>query len=468
MSRTIDLIKNTIIIFIGKIATQMLIFFLLPIYTKFLNPSDYGYVDVVITYIQLLIPIVILELDMGVFRFLLDQRQNKDGQKEIISSTFFLIAKLTIIFLMLGWIISYFINIKLFHLIIANIFATILSSYLLQISRGFGKNVNYSIACFITGLVTIISNIILIIYLNKGAESILISATMGNLICSIYLFISLRMYNYLSLKKYNQKRNKEILKYSIPLIPNFLSWWIVNVSDRTLISAFLGVNANGIYAAATKFPSIINSLFSIFSLSWTESASLHIDDNDRDDFFSKVANNVIKIFGCLSIGLITAMPMFFSIFIKEQYYEAYFQIPILILGSFFNCIVLVYSAIYVAKKMTKQVALTSLFSAIINIFINLIFIKKMGLYAASISTVIAYISMAIYRHFDLKKFVKIKYERKTISLVTVGLIIAIISYYINDLYFSLVTLILTIILSILLNADNINAIKLLIERKIKN
>ena len=56
-------------------------------------------------------------------------------------------------------------------------------------------------------------------------------------------------------------------QYSIPLVPNGISWWIVNVSDRTIITAIIGTAANGIYAVSNKFPTILSSLLGIFNLS---------------------------------------------------------------------------------------------------------------------------------------------------------------------------------------------------------
>ena len=68
-----------------------------------------------------------------------------------------------------------------------------------------------------------------------------------------------------------------MLKYSVPLVPNMLSWWIVNASDRMIISTILGIAQNGIYSAANKFSGVVSTLYSVFNLTWTESAALNID-----------------------------------------------------------------------------------------------------------------------------------------------------------------------------------------------
>ena len=217
---------------------------------------------------------------------------------------------------------------------------------------------------------------------------------------------------------------------------------LIHCLKHLLISTFLGVAANGIYAVATKIPSIISGFLNIFSLSWTESASLHIDDPDRDEFFSSVARNIVKIFSSLSILVIAAMPFVFDIIIGSNYREAYNYIPIAILGVFFNCMVSVYSAIYVAKKLTKKVAMTSLLSAIINIVVDLGLIHFIGLYAAVISTAIAFLVMTIYRHFDVKKYVKIKYKPADLILAILGFAVVTFLYYLSGTITHLTALLL--------------------------
>ena len=84
--RSVSLVKNTLIIAFGKLSTQFLTFLLLPLYTTYLATSEFGTVDLVMTYVTLLAPIITVSLEMGVFRFLIDVRGDTKGQKQIIST----------------------------------------------------------------------------------------------------------------------------------------------------------------------------------------------------------------------------------------------------------------------------------------------------------------------------------------------------------------------------------------------
>ena len=142
-------------------------------------------------------------------------------------------------------------------------------------------------------------------------------------------------------------------------------------------------------------------------------------------------------------------------------------IPIFLVGVLCNCIICVYSAIYIAKKLTKQVALTSIMSALINIIFNLLFIKFLGLYAACFATSIAYLLMMIYRHIDLKKYVNIKYQESIIILTIIMFMISIVFYYLNKPNLNILNLIIVIIYSFVINKKLLLEIKKYLEKQRK-
>jgi O-antigen/teichoic acid export membrane protein len=290
---------------------------------------------------------------------------------------------------------------------------------------------------------------------------------LANFICSLYLFIRLKLYKQINFKLVDISLIKDMNKYSLPLIPNGISWWIVNVSDRSIISFVLGSSANGLYAISNKFPTIISSLTGVFNLSWSESAALHINSKDRDEFFSDITNTVIKLFTSLGVGMIACMPFVFPILIDSKYNDAYNYIPFLVLGTVFNVAICLYSQVYLAKKLSKQVASTAIVGAIINIIINVLFIKKIGLYAASISTAISYFVMMVYRHIDLKKYINIKIEDGLILRTILIFTFSIILYYQNNLILNILNLIIVVIYAFLLNKDFLLATYKTIYSKLK-
>lgn len=451
MSKKQQLMKNTIIIFMGRVCTQLISFFLLPLYTSFLLTDEYGLVDLITTYVTLLVPIITLELEMSVFRYLIDARKSEAKTKKILSNNFLVLLISLLCFSVIYIVVTCFWKFDFRWLVLIDIIICTFSGNFLQISRGLGKTIDYAISCIITGASTVLLNVLFIVFLHMGAMGMILSMMLANGFGALYLFFKLRLYKQINFKLKDTKLIKDMYKYSIPLVPNGVSWWIVNASDRTIISVVLGAAANGVYAISNKFPTIISSLLGIFNLSWSESAALHINSHDRDEFFSDVLNTVTKLFTSLGVGMIACMPFVFPILINSKYNEAIYYIPILVLATVFNVAICLYTGIYIAKKMTKQVASTTIMGAIINIVINLLFIKRFGLYAASLSTAISYFIMMVYRHFDLKKYVNIKYDKglliKTLFIFTFSIFL----YYQKNMILNILNLVVVVIYAVVLN-----------------
>lgn len=459
-----ELLKNTAIIFVGRICTQFISFILLPIYTYYLNTYEYGLIDLIQTYIALFVPVIALRLDSSVFRFLIDERGNEENKKIVISNVIIALFVQVIVFLILYMCIARYIILDYYWLVIFNILFMTISSVFIQIPRGMGDNVGYSITCCITGLIAITLNIVLVVISRLAGRGVLISSGLANMIGCIFIIFRCKLYKYVEIRAFDKSKVKQLLKYSLPMVPDGLSWWVINASDRTIVSTFINVGANGIYAVSSKFSNILSSFFSVINMSWQESASIHINDDDRDNFFSDIINNILNIFVVLCLGILVCIPLAFEILIGEDYFESLKYIPILLLSNIFNVLGGMFGGIYISKKMTKEVAKTTIFAAAINIIINLIFVKKFGLYAAAISTLIAYFSIFIYRYIGSKEFVKITFSKNIIICSIIMYVISTTLFYINNFIGNFINIIIVVIYAFITNRNNL----LLLFNMLKN
>lgn len=468
MNREKNLAKNTLIITIGKICTQLITFFLLPLYTGILSTEEYGTVDLLNTLVSLLLPIVTFQVEQAVFRELIEVRGKNDKESRIISSAVITVIFQCIVYLIIFALISPFINNHYKFFLATNVVANIFLSLLLQIARGFGDNKKYAFASFISALSTIVFNVLFLVVIKLGANGMLLGTMLGQIVATIYLFISLKIYKYLKVKDYKKEVIKSLWKYSLPLIPNAISWWVFNASDRVIASAFLGVDQNGILAASLKFSAVFITFYNIFNMSWTESISIAIKDDDVSDYFNRMFNIVLRLFTAMAVGMIACMPFVFPIMINEKFSAGYGLVPISIAGSLFNVIVGLISVIYVAEKNTKAIASTSIVSAVINIIVHLVLIKFIGLYAAVISTFVAFFVMSIYRLVDAsKRYFKIKIDMKFIIQTLIALIFVFVSYYINNIYLNVFVVLFAVLFAIYINKDSFDIIFKLFTKKLK-
>lgn len=466
MSREKQLVKNTAIVAVGKICTQFISFFLLPLYTAMLTTAEYGTVDLLNTYVSLLIPIITFQIEQAIFRFLIDVRNDEQEQKKLISTTFFIAIIQSVLFLIIYFFIAEFINNSYKYFLATNVVACIFSSIMLQICRGLGDNKLYSIGSLISAICTVTFNILFLVVFKLGAYGMLSATLLANVLCALFIIFKKKLYKYLKVKLFTKELLKKLWKYSIPLIPNALSWWIVNASDRTIITTLMNVGANGVYSAANKFSAICIQFFNIFNLTWTESASMYINDKDSSKYFSNIMNTTLKLFCAICIGIIAFMPFVFSLLINERYNEAYYQIPILMLSTLFNIVVCLLGSVYVAKKKTNEIAKTSVMAAIINIVVNVALIKHIGLYAASISTLVAYLSMAIYRYIDVQRLVKIRIDKKLLLMSFPMVVIVGVAYYSKNLYGCLTAAVLAIVYAWFMNRETLLGMLDTLKKKI--
>ena len=314
-----ELIKNTIIIFLGKACTQLISFLLLPLYTSTLSSSEYGIVDLVTTYITLLVPVITLQLEMAIFRFLIDVRNDEDEKKNVITNAYIVVTIMVMVatLIYMGICFVWDSEYKLYFYGMA--VATIYSNLSLQVARGKGDNIGYAIGSIIAGSTTVVLNVILLLVAKMGIEAMFLSVIISNLLCFIFLLIREKIWRSIKIQTLKKEKIKELLRYSLPLVPNGLLCWIINVSDRTIISIIMGSAANGIYAISNKFSSIIIGVYNIFNLSLTESVSLYMNDEDRAYYLSDLMSKIFKIFAYICIETLLLMFIMFPILINSAY-----------------------------------------------------------------------------------------------------------------------------------------------------
>lgn len=468
MSREGSLIKNTAIITIGKICTQLITFFLLPLYTSILSTQEYGIIDLLITVTSLCLPFFTLQLEQGLFRTLIEVRGKKEEETIIVSSGITVVTFQVILYTFIYWGVSHFIQNDYKVYLIVNIIAFSYSTILLQIARGFGDNKTYAMGSFLSALFTIMFNILFLVGLRLRVEGMLLGTIMGHIVCVVYLTFALKIYQYIRIRKFDKDTSKQLLKYSIPLIPNAISWWIFNVSDRVVVSAILGVAQNGILSAASKFSTVYIVFFNIFHISWTESVSVNINDKDIKDFFNKTFNVALRFFVSVGFMIIACMPFVYPFILNERYSRGYVLVPMMILASLLNVVVGLISAIYVAKKNTKAIANTSIISAVLNIIIHLALIHRVGLFAASISTFASYFIMCIYRLQDIKKrYFKIEIEPKFVFVTLCTFLVIIICYYMSGWKIHILGLAVTAVYAVVMNRNIVEFLRKFITQKIK-
>ncbi|AXI12235.1 lipopolysaccharide biosynthesis protein [Lactiplantibacillus plantarum] len=412
------LINNVGIFAIGNLGSKLISFILIPIFTRYMPASEFGHVDIITTTVNMLLPIVSLSIADAVFRFVMDKNAN---QTRIFTTG--LIFNFVMIVISL---VSYPI-LKLSHVAYAGYILLYLSAGLLQLLlQNFVRGIGYIRLFAINGLT---SSIVLagvgiwrIVFQHAGVIGYLDALISSTLVSIIFLITFSSIWRFITFTQFNLQMLRTMLIYSVPLIPNSFLWFFTNDASRYFIVGFLGLTANGLYAVATKIPTIINVFYTVFAQAWQISA-VEEYENDRDgDFFSTIFNANVGLSVILIGGILVVLKPVMSIFVASSYFLAWQIVPSLLFASFFSNLSSFLGTIYLATKKTGGIMKTTVYGMIVNILLNCTLVPIFGLQGAGIGAALGFAFIAGVRLIDVRKFVKLNIAWVNLE-ISIGLMI---------------------------------------------
>ena len=231
-------LKNTLIYFLGNVLTKILTFLLIPLYTNYLKTEDYGYYDLSVSIITLIIPIVFFQIWDGMFRFIYDYKDKNDKQKIVTNGIFIAIIG-TVLYLIVIVIAQCFIDIN-YKFLIFIYGITIGFQYIYgTISRTYERNKLYMVSGVINTLVNLSLNIFLITVLKLNIEALYISQIIGNLIQIIIIELKIKPIKNMNIKDISSSKIKAMVKFSMPIAITTISTWLLTGYTRIVISSSL-------------------------------------------------------------------------------------------------------------------------------------------------------------------------------------------------------------------------------------
>lgn len=464
MNQKKQLLKNTVIIAIGKLSTQIVSFLLLRLYTSKLTTSEYGTYDFLVTLSTFLLPIITMLMEESMFRFLIDAEDLK-SKKRVITATIAYTAVGTLAFSIIAGIVMGIMKYEYAVVFLLFIISNVLIGLSNALARGTGKIKLYSFSNFILGASTIVLNIVFIVNFKLGVSGLLWSNTVANSVTAIVVLMKLHLPQFISIKDLNKKTLSEMLRYSIPLVPNNLSWIIISLSDRLMLTWMAGANANGIYSIANKFPNIIYTFYGFFSTAWKESAARILKEDNKTQYYNSIYRDIKFFLKAIVLGLIATMPFAFPLLVDSSYNEAYIYIPILVISIYYTNMSNFYGGIFTAYKNTKIMGSTTVVAAIINVGLNLILIPKFGIWAATLSTLISNVIVFAYRRYRLSEYIQLKEKFNYVFWIL--LVITLITYYKNNMILNIIMFIIVLAYCVITNKNFIKKILQPIVNKIK-
>ncbi len=438
--------KNTLIIAIANIGSKAIAFFLAPLYSYYLTTLQYGMIDLITTTTSLIIPFYCLDVYEATFRFSNDKKYNP--VKVLTSSLAVCVPSLIVT--IIGLIICLFVGSKALYVAYTMVFTYFGSmiNILSQFARGQNKMKVFAITGVINSVGLLAANIIFLICLRLELNGWLISYLIAQIVTILYLMFHCNVFKFVRWRYIDKEYIFIFIKFCTPLIPTAAMWWIMNASDRYMITFFLNAGFNGIYSVANKLPAILSVFENVFYQAWQTTAITTMHDSDRDKIYSDIFTKYLKFLTIGVVGLLViGRPMVIYLF-ASGYSDAWICLAPLILSVSVHALAGNLGSLYSVFKSTKGALYSTIAGAVVNIVLNIFFIPKFGILGAALTTLIGYIVTLAYRWFDVKKFVYLKINIKEISIYTGLIIIQFVLYYINNpvSYFLRIILLLSVLI----------------------
>jgi len=426
-----NLLKNVLIFSIGNFGSRFLVFFLVPLFSYYLSTSEMGFYDLVVVTIGLVVPLATIQLSDSIYRWLLDIKDKRFH--ETISSSFIVLGGIVFLVLFLFYLVSFFFPIKYKWFIGGYFLVSCLYPFFLAVARGMRLNKLYALSGMVNSAILVAVNWLLLTQFSMGIKALFISHIAASLVALLMLLYGTQLYKYVSLKYFSKSAISDFVLYSLPLIPNAISWWFINSANRYIILYFMGAESNGVYAMSSRVAMALYAVNSIFNLAWQESAITEFDKENRDKFYSEVFNRYFVLEMSVVILLIPVSKLFVMFFVSEEFIDSWKYMPMLLVGVAFATFSAFFGTGYLSAKKTLGAFSTTIYGAIVNIVLSLLFVPAIGLQGATIGIVAGFITTWLLRVYQTKKYFNIVFKKlemgSMVCLVTLSVLLV---FYINS------------------------------------
>lgn len=474
MGRYSRLGKNTLLVLLGNAGSKLIGLIMLPLYTRWLTVGDYGLTDVLNVYVSLLIGVISCCIGESLFIFPkdTDEKQKREYFSSGVAFLIIMLIATAIIFFILynfshykSISNSFFDNIWLVYSMIVCMLS---QQVIQQFTRSLDKMTIYSMTGIVVTLAT--AGFAFVFIPHYGVYGYVVSINFAYICGALYSFFFSGSYKYLSYHSIKRERCSEMLKYSIPLIPNGIMWWLVGALNRPIMELNVGLEGIGLYAVANKFPGIITMLFTVFCTSWQISVIEEYGKEGFEQFYNKVFRFVaFLLFGVLIIITLSSKVLI-TIFTTPDYYSAWVFVPLLTLGALLSSISSMGGMVFSAEKQSKYYFYSSIWGALIAVIANIILIPLFGVLGAAISPVLSFFVMAVSRNIYAWKYVHLVQTNKYYAMILIAIGSVICPFLVKStlLFYSLncVFLVLIVLLNLDLREDIIIAINKIVKVKL--
>lgn len=469
--------KETLIYGTSTIVARLLNFFLVPLYTYFLAPQDYGVVATVFAFMAFINIVYQYGMDQAYFRY---AKENKT--KELFATPLIAIFTsgifLSVILCLISAPIAAFLGIGAKYGNLIKLACFVMALDALNIVpfaklRFDHKPWQFMLTRTASIVVNVIGNILVLAYFKSGVEGIFIAGIFASL-TSLLLLLPMTLKNFVL--HFDKDLFKKMFLFSWPFIPAGMASILVNVIDKPLLTHLVGLKAVGIYQANFKIGVFMMLVVSMFDQAWRPFFNQYSYEENAKELFAQIFTYFTAVTTWIFLGLTFLMPLiiktpFFNHYlIAPAYWDGIKIIPLVLAGYLFYGFYINFMVAPFITKKTRILMWITLLGAAGSILTNLTLVPVFGIIGAGWAIFVSYIIMAGSLFIFLQKNYPIKYEYKKVAFIAGAVLVflALNTLFKNALNMQIILLVLyPFIISLVLDKDNFLRIKKLFLKKKK-
>jgi O-antigen/teichoic acid export membrane protein len=443
--------KNIFIFGLGTSLSKLMSVLLIGLYTRHITTEDFGYYDILFTVISMMTPLVTLQIIDALYRYLLDSRDESDANRAVTASFAVVVAGLGLAVGVLS-VINSLTDIRMGWLLPLYSVTSVMLIFFQQTARGLRRNTVYAMSGVLYTAVMAGANILFIVGFGMSVEALFISVIIADVIAILFIELTVGVCRRVKIKALDMWLVKSMCRYSIPLLPNALIWWLLMLLSRISISAVLGTDANGIFAASAKFPALLMTVYNIFGLAWQESAITEYGSKDRNEYYTITFNRYMRLLLSSLLILLSVTRGVTAILIGEDYASAWLYIPYLYFGSVFAAFSQFYGTGYLSAKKTVGAFVTTAIGVACGASV-LITVPALGIQAAALAQMAAYLAVFLIRTVHTRQFFRIRVDLRALAALSVLAVLFTFGYFRADLRLDLAMLGISVVIFVIFNLE---------------
>ncbi|RYQ54709.1 lipopolysaccharide biosynthesis protein [Bifidobacterium pseudolongum] len=407
MGKYKNLLVNIGLFGLNTVATKLITFLLVPLYTWYMSATEFGITDMSVIVINLVMPLATLSIADATLRYALD---DVDRDKQYITIGLLVVTLSCIIVLcclpclkmgVFGGLGSYS------WLFLLSYAANAYQMFFNNVARAVNEVKIIPIASAVTALSTGVLAYAFIGLMHSNIYGYFWSLIIGNALGCLFYLLGGHLVRYLATVTLHEcvQCLRPMLRYSLPLIPNALFWWVGTSINRFFITSMLGIAYSGLFAAASKIPSLLNIICGVFQQAWTLSAFQEYRRTNISGFFTKI----FRVFQCgmvlSSAVIILLAPWFSRVMLQKEFYDSWVLVPTLIVAFYFNTMNAFFGTVYTASMKTQTLFTTTVVGSVVIVAATYLLLPVMGLQGACIAMVLSNFVVLVLRMWFSRRYI---------------------------------------------------------------